>query len=201
MLPEVNAPSEKNVPASLIYEVLDGQPVYYRGYEEVMAKTKTLDDIMGSSGLQSFLLACIMESMLEQLDRKKYKVLSNEVGIRFGKNDHASLDLAVVDRATLLDGGLQAHYLAFPPELVVEVDTKATPESFGSYESYMQLKTQKLLTFGVKEVLWVTSTAKKLIHARPGRHWITAPWADTLPLACGLEFNLAAILKAEGYEG
>ena len=45
----------RKVPDYLIWEVLDGQPLYRRGYKDVMRKTKTLEDIMGTSSYQSLI--------------------------------------------------------------------------------------------------------------------------------------------------
>ena len=36
-LPKIPA---KKIPASLIYEVIDGKPIYYKGYREVLNGTK-----------------------------------------------------------------------------------------------------------------------------------------------------------------
>ena len=43
----------RKVPDYLIYEIMDGQPLYRKGYKAVLNKSKTLEDIMGSSTLQS----------------------------------------------------------------------------------------------------------------------------------------------------
>jgi len=45
-------PAEK-VPDHLIYEIIDGKPIHYRGYREVMAGKKTFSEIRGSSTLQA----------------------------------------------------------------------------------------------------------------------------------------------------
>ncbi len=39
------------IPESLVYERLDGQPIYYQGYRDVMAGRKTIEEIIGSSTL------------------------------------------------------------------------------------------------------------------------------------------------------
>lgn len=57
---------------SLVYEVLDGRPLYYRGYEDVLAGKKIPEDIMGSSSLQWVLISYFMRIMLRQLDETKY---------------------------------------------------------------------------------------------------------------------------------
>jgi len=47
---------KKEIPRELIYEEMDGQPIYYAGYQEVINNNKTLDDIVGSSYLQSVII-------------------------------------------------------------------------------------------------------------------------------------------------
>ena len=39
----------KDIPKNLIYEIMDGKPVYYAGFREVLSKQKTIEEIMGSS--------------------------------------------------------------------------------------------------------------------------------------------------------
>lgn len=46
----------KPIPESLIYEIMDGKPLYYEGYKDVLANKKTSEEIMGVSGLQSFII-------------------------------------------------------------------------------------------------------------------------------------------------
>jgi hypothetical protein len=52
VLPRIPA---KKIPLALIYEIIDGKPIYYKGYREVIAGTKTIEEIMGASTLQNFL--------------------------------------------------------------------------------------------------------------------------------------------------
>ena len=43
------------IPDNLIWEVLDGKPLYRRGYMDVVKKLKTIEDIMGTSSYQSLI--------------------------------------------------------------------------------------------------------------------------------------------------
>ena len=47
---------ERRVSASLIKEVLDGQPIYYKGYRSVMYGHKNLEEIMGASSLEGLVI-------------------------------------------------------------------------------------------------------------------------------------------------
>ncbi|GAB3692525.1 hypothetical protein GCM10027592_11570 [Spirosoma flavus] len=42
---------------SLVYEMWDGKPVYYAGYEDVLKGTKTVEQVMSSSLFQGILVA------------------------------------------------------------------------------------------------------------------------------------------------
>jgi hypothetical protein len=44
----------QKVHAYLVKEILDEMPVFYKGYKAVLRKEKTLEDIMGASGLQIY---------------------------------------------------------------------------------------------------------------------------------------------------
>ncbi len=47
------------VPDYLIYERIDGQPIHYKGYREVLSGAKTFFEIMGSGGIQTLLIAAL----------------------------------------------------------------------------------------------------------------------------------------------
>ncbi len=38
-------PNRLNVPNYLVYEVLDGQPIYFQGYKEVLNRKKTKEEV------------------------------------------------------------------------------------------------------------------------------------------------------------
>jgi len=88
----------KKIPEALIYEMRHGSPIYYRDYEKVLAGEKTLEEVMGSSELQAWLIDTILAFLHLHLNRKKYKVLSNEVGYKFAPKSWYNLDIAIVER-------------------------------------------------------------------------------------------------------
>ena len=53
---KATAKPKRNIPNYLVYEIMDGKPIYYRGYQSVLNKTKTLEQIMGCSSLQAVLI-------------------------------------------------------------------------------------------------------------------------------------------------
>lgn len=99
----------KDIPHSLIYEMEDGVPVYYQGYQEYLKGEKPIEDIMGSSLLQSAIIGKILLLMHAKFgDRFLY--LTNEVGIQLSKNSWRAADVAVIDRKRLKGKKLSNEY-------------------------------------------------------------------------------------------
>jgi len=72
---------ERRVPASLIKEVLDGQPIYYKGYRSVMYGHKNLEEIKGASSLQSLIINFIQKILIKNLDEMMYLPMTGEIGL------------------------------------------------------------------------------------------------------------------------
>ena len=81
-LPRIPA---KKIPAALIYEIMDGKPIYYKGYREVLRQEKTLEEVMGSSTLQGLILEFILRILFRQLDENQYHILTNETVLHLDK--------------------------------------------------------------------------------------------------------------------
>ncbi len=188
----------RKVPKELIYELMNGSPVYYRGYEKVLSGQTTLDGIMGSSDLQAWIILTIVEFLILNLDRKKYKVLSNEVGYIPKSRTRYSLDIAIVDRNKIKK--LTGKYLKVPPEVVIEIDTKADLSKFENPQDYFHRKTQDLLDSGVKKVIWIFTKEKKLWVAENGKRWLITDWDDEINLLDDIKLNLKALLDKENVE-
>jgi hypothetical protein len=93
--------SEQLIPKELIYEVLNGKPIYFKGYKDVLNKTKTLDDIMATGRLQTLVLSSIYDELLPQAKKNGLKIVFNEVGIHVSLNQNFSCDLVAFDKTTL----------------------------------------------------------------------------------------------------
>ncbi|NJN34243.1 MAG: hypothetical protein HC817_08325 [Saprospiraceae bacterium] len=72
------------IPDALIYEMVNGQPIYYRGWREVIKGEKTIEEVMASSLIQSYLVGEIFVAVHKSL-RKKYILGTNEAGLKFDK--------------------------------------------------------------------------------------------------------------------
>ena len=68
------------IPEYLIYEIMDGKPIHYKGYREVLAGTKKFSEIIGSSTLQSVIIAYLQRLLFRELSEDQYTILSSETG-------------------------------------------------------------------------------------------------------------------------
>ncbi len=188
----------RKVPKELVYELMNGSPIYYRGYEKVLSGQTTLEGIMGSSDLQSWIILTIIEFLLFNLDKNKYKILSNEVGYIPKSRTRYSLDIAIVDREKIKK--LTGKYLKTPPELVIEIDTKADLSKFENPQDYFHRKTQDLLDSGVNKVIWIFTKEKKVWVAEKGKRWLITNWDDEINLLGNIKLNLKELLDKENVE-
>lgn len=186
------------VPAGLLYETLNGRPLYYKGYKEVVAGKKTPEEIMGSSSLQAILVSIIHGFLFGNIDRKKYFLATNEAGLHVDNRSNMANDIAIYDKEGL---ALNDRYFQTPPKVAIELDVKIDVEGFAAREqSYVYEKTERLLDFGVERVIWITTKPQKVFVASRNADWITHNWNVTVPVIDGITLNLAELVQEEGIE-
>ncbi len=186
-----------NVPKNLIYEILQGKPIYYKGYRDVVAGTKKISDIMGSSGLQSFLVTYLILLIGRFIDDSKYILLSSEAGLHLDKRNNLAGDILLFEAEKLPIDAIGEHYIDVPPRIVIEVDIIADPESMHP-DTYLFTKTQKLLDFGVEKVIWITTPTQKVTIATPYADWQVKNWNEDVEILDGLTFNIGKYLTSKG---
>jgi hypothetical protein len=189
-------PRKKAIPAFLVYEEMDGKPIYRKGYKEVLAKKKSFEEIMGSSVLQTVIINAILRFLYRNLP-DRYVIGTNEAGLHLGKGNNLSNDIAVYDKKDI-PNQFSKHYFDITARFVIEVDIRAEAEHFATEKDYVYEKTTKMLAFGVPRVVWITTDSRKLLVAEPGKDWIVADWNREVELMEGLRMNLEELLKAEG---
>ncbi len=183
------------IPEYLIYEMDEGKPIYYRGYQEVIAQTKKAEQVMGSGLLQALLVELIKDYLKSLLGRK-YVVLAHELGLQFAKKSWRNADIAVFRKKDLLKAPISDKYANFPPLLVIEIDTKAALEDLSYPEQYYHRKTDQLLDFGVHQVLWVFTSSEKFMICQKDKRWETGNWTEDVDLFPDLKLNVKGLLAA-----
>lgn len=149
------------IPEYLIYEIIDGKPIHYKGYQEILAETKTWAEIIGTSALQSLIITHLVILIGKLLDENLYTILTNEAGLHLDRRNNLAGDIMIFDNDTLPIEAIDEHYAQVPPKIVIEVDTTADPTDIHP-EAYTFKKTQKPLDFGVKKVIWIATQAEKV---------------------------------------
>ena len=188
------------IPKQLLYEQLEGKPVYFKNYKAVLNGVKTAEEIMGMSDIQTIINSCLSLFLTTHLDRQKYFVASGRVGLHLSARTNLSADIVVYDKAEIRQVLLTGKYLEIPPLAVIEIDIQAETADLGITQlDYYSIKTQKLLDFGVKEVIWFFSGIKKVLVAKAGQDWQMADWNKVIRLLVACEFSLATLLEEEGW--
>ncbi len=184
------------IPKSLIYEFVNGRPVYCADYKHYLSGQKQIEQIKSRTYLQGLLASEIILALGSILDLKKYRIISNEIGLQFSKQSWRAADIAVFNKADLKGVPLHNKYMKIAPEVVIEIDTKADLEGFLNPLSYHHLKTEELLDFGVKKVIWIFTDTKRVMIADNRDNWQTVTWKQDIEVTDGAILNLEEI-----YEG
>lgn len=185
------------VPEYLIYEIMDGKPIHYKGYREVLAGTKKFSEIIGSSTLQALIVTHLISLLGKQIDDNQYTILSSEAGMHLDKRTNLAGDILIFDNATLPIDAINEFYAQVPPKIVIEVDISADSADVDT-AGYIFQKTQKLLNFGVEKVIWITTVARKVTVATPQGDWQVKDWNKDIDVLEGIQFNIGQYLAKKG---
>lgn len=186
------------IPKALIWEEMDGQPIYYRGYRDVLNGEKTIEEITGSGVFKSYLVALLLSALNGKLPRRNYFVLSNEAGLHLRRGNNLNNDIALIRRERM-PNLFSDQYLDVAPDIAIEIDTKADFSEGMSESEYYQKKTRKLLDFGVEKVIWIyTKTRQIQVAERNSPNWLLMDWELEVPVAEGCSFVLTRLLEEDG---
>jgi len=180
----------------LIYEKKNGKPIFYKNYREVLEGKKIPESLIGSGFLQGLFVQLLAFFLKGKLGAD-YLIATNEVGFKYSKGSWYNLDLAVwrkEDFKTFPTG-----YVSVPPLLVVEVDTKVDLEDFERRfgMDYITAKTQDLLDSGVKKVIWITTSTRKILVAEKDKPWQIVDWNYPVELWENITLRLEELIKKE----
>ncbi len=174
----------------LTYEVVDGKPIYYRGYRDVLTGKKTPEEVMGASFLHGRLVILLGSFLRERL-KGKYVVSGGELGY-FVEKGWRNLDVAVFRYEDVKDKLRSKSYIDVAPVLVIEVDTHGDVEN---EMAYITDKIEALLRSGVEKVVWIFTDSEKILIAERGKDWVITGWDKDIGLIEGVKLNVENLLK------
>jgi Uma2 family endonuclease len=197
-------PKIRKIPSYLVYEEMNGKPLPYKGYLDVLSGKKKFEEIMESSSLQSIIVYIIGLFIGNNINRKKYHIASNEAGLHIRHGENLANDIAIYTKAnTILDD----KYFTTSPKIVIEIDIKIDlSETDGAASrwtnewDYVIEKSNKMLDFGTEKVIWITTKSKKIFVSSSTERWYMVDFNEDIPLFDNVCLNLAKILQDEDIE-
>ncbi|NPA12408.1 MAG: Uma2 family endonuclease [Aquificae bacterium] len=187
----------KGIPKALIYEMRKGSPIYYRDYDKVLSGELSLEAVMGSSGLHSWLLDIVITFLKSALNKKTYRVLYGEIGYKLAPKSWYNLDIAIWEKEKIKPYLNEDTLVPVPPEVVIEIDTKADLRKFNTPMDYFHRKTQDLLDSGVKKVIWIFTKEKKVWVAEGEKPWLIVDFDFDIPVIEDLTINIQKLMEKE----
>jgi hypothetical protein len=182
----------------LVYERWGGKTYYRKGYRDVLKGIKTPAEIMGASGLQSFIVSYINGHLHGLINRKLFRMLTNEPGLHIGHRENLACDVMVYDRDVLTNDKITVKYVDVPPLVSIEVDVKVELDKESDL-TYVFTKTQQLFVFGAQSVIWVLSDIRQVLICKSGTSAVIyQPWNSEVEVTEGVFFNVGAYLEEEG---
>lgn len=182
------------VPDYLIYErSSEGKPIYYKGYKNVLDKTKTFEEILMESKLQAGLKAALTAFLYAALQKLGFQLAVGELGLNLSKTGKRGADLAVFKAE---NWSWEAKFSDLPPEVAIEIDVRAEME--GQIEmDYVSGKIKDYLAFGVKRVIWIFTKEQIVFVATAQLPWLTYDWSAEIEVVEGVKFRLDELVKPE----
>ena len=181
----------RKIPAKYIREVVNGKPYYYKGYKSVMNGTKQIEEIMGSSSLQSFLVAFISGILFSKINRKKYSLTTNETGLHLGTKNNLASDIGIFLKEKVV---LNDKYFEIAPEVAIEVDVKIETDKD---LDYVFSKSEEMMNFGTERILWVITKHKKIFVFSKNETTQILDWNKDVVVMEGVVLNIHDLLEEE----
>lgn len=179
------------VPAALIYEMVGGKPIYYKGYKDVLNKTKTIEEITLESQLQSGLKAALSAVLYFLLKKLGYQLAAGELGINISKTGKRGAGLAIYK---VENWEWKPNFSNLPPKVVIEIDVQAELEGITEMD-YISTKIKDYIEFGVKKVIWIFTKQQLIFVATSQLPWLTYDWSAEIEVVDSVSFKLDDMIK------
>ena len=186
------------VPKHLIYEELNGRKLYRRGYQNVLNKTKTIEETKGCSSLQGIIISVLLSYLYRNVEDEGYAIITNEIGLHVSLGNNLSSDIILYNAEEARQYAFDDHYFNVAPKMVIEVDVKIDLENTTSMD-YLTEKNKTLFNFGVERIVWIFTEDKKIVLATPNKDWIVSDWSNDFTLLEGHSVNLEKMILKKGY--
>lgn len=188
---------KKKIPDAFIYEIMDGKPLYYKGYKEAIRTKQNAESVMGSSSLQVLIIAYLVRILYKVCTEEKYYIFTGEPGIHVDHDNNLGGDILIYDKVVLPASKISKHYADVPAELQIEVDIQAELEDM-SETGYIKRKTDILLQFGTKKLIWIFTATQQVMVAEKDKDWLWINWNKPVQLWDITSFCLGEYLEKEG---
>ena len=188
-----------NVPEYLVYEIIDGKPCYYKGYRDVLAKTKTLEEITGRGVYLWVITEYLLRTLFAMPNKSKYHIATCRPVVHLDRYNNITGDVMLFDKRDLPSSSISFKYAAVPTLIHIGIDIAADTEDESDI-IYLEKKTNKLLAFGTGKIIWIFTKSQRVLIATAANNWQWYNWTETLPLIDNVTFNIADYLKKEGIE-
>jgi Uma2 family endonuclease len=185
----------KKLLKDLIYEEVNGKPIYYKNYKLVIKGKKTTEEVMASSGLHALILETIRDYLKKML-KKAYIILTGEVGVKT-ISGYRALDIGIFDFDKIKPYLNRDKILPICPIIAIEIDTKAELKE-GEYMNYIYDKVNDLLNSSAEKVIWILTKPKIILIAQKEKAWEIKKWNDDIEVMENIKFNLNRLLKEVG---
>lgn len=181
----------QEIPSYLIYEMDDGKPIYYKGYFEVLTGEKDFEEIIANTSLHAWLKG-ELSYFIKKLLPFEYVMTAGELGLQIEKLTSRIVNIAIFKKENFV---LSNKYSAQPPEIAIEIDTKADLNSTGAAIKYYQRKNKQLFEFGVKKIIWIFTEIQGVQVLEVEGEEQEFEWSEDIPVMENVSFNLQQIMQ------
>jgi Uma2 family endonuclease len=185
----------KKLLKDLIYEEVNGKPIYYKNYKLVIKGKKTTEEVMASSGLHALILETIRDYLKKML-KKAYIILTGEVGVKT-ISGYRALDIGIFDFDKIKPYLNRDKILPICPIIAIEIDMKAQLKE-DEYMNYIHQKANDLLNSSAEKVIWILTKPKIILIAQKEKAWEIKKWNEDIEVMENIKFNLNRLLKEVG---
>ncbi len=133
------------------------------------------------------------------MNEEEYWIMTNETGVHLDHGNNLAGDIILYERKRLKPADINNQYVKIPPNVVIEVDTKADL-SILKFEEYLKKKTTKFHHFGVDKIIWILTASSQVIIALPNQNWLLVDWNKDIEIMNGITFNIGGYLSKNGIE-